>query len=89
MPAYRIKGSLTAVILCGASERFQCLNCGTILIPLSEPNAAGMIDARCEGNLIRVFERDLSEQSECIGIERRSGIQAATSIGANFSSYDY
>jgi hypothetical protein len=69
MPAYRIKSSLTAVILCGTSERFQCLNCGTILIPLSEPNAAGMIEARCEGNLVRVFERDLSEQSEYFEIE--------------------
>jgi hypothetical protein len=66
MPAYRIKSSLTAVILCGTSERFQCLNCGTILIPISEPNAAGMIEARREGNLVRVFKRDLSELSECI-----------------------
>ena len=28
-----------------------------------------MIEARCEGNLVRVFEKDLSEQSECIEIE--------------------
>lgn len=64
MHAYRINSSLTAVMLCGTSERFQCLNRGTILIPLSEPNAAGMIEATCEGNLVRVFERDLYEQSE-------------------------
>jgi hypothetical protein len=88
MPTYRIKSSLTAVILCGTSERFQCFNCGTILIPLSEPDAAGMIEARCEGNLVRVFERDLSEQSECIEIEKRSGSQAANSTGASFSAYD-
>jgi len=70
MAAYRINSSLTAVILRGTSERFQCLNCGTILIPLSEPNAAGMIEARCdEGTLVRVFKRDLSERSERIEIE--------------------
>jgi hypothetical protein len=69
MPAYRIKSLLTAVILRGTSERFHCPTCGSILIPLSQPNAAGMIEARCEGNLVRVFERDLSEHSECIEIE--------------------
>ena len=69
MPAYRIKSSLTAVILRGTSERFQCLNSGTILVALAEPNAAGMIEARCEDTLVRVFKRDLSEQSERIEIE--------------------
>jgi len=67
MPAYRIKSTFTAVILCGTRERFQCLSCGTILILLSEPNTAGMIEARWEGNLVRVFERDLSERSEYFG----------------------
>ena len=69
MSAYRIKSSLTAVILRGTSERFQRLDCGTLLFALSEPDAAGMIEARCEGTLVRVFKRDLSEQSERIEIE--------------------
>ena len=74
MPAYRIKSSLTAVILRGTSERFQCLNSGAILIALSQPNAAGMIEARCEGTLVRVFKRDLSEQSERIEVDRINAI---------------
>ena len=53
--AYRIKSSITAVILRGASERFQCLNGGSILIPMSGPDAAGMIEAKYEGDRVLVF----------------------------------
>jgi hypothetical protein len=72
MPAYRIKASLTAVILRGTHERLQSLNSGTLLIPLSEPNGAGMIEARCEGCLVRVFERDLFERSEPVELAAAS-----------------
>jgi hypothetical protein len=67
--AYRIKSSITAVILRGASERFQCLNGGSILIPMSGPDAAGMIEAKYEGDRVLVFKRDLTEACERIEIE--------------------
>ncbi len=69
MSAYRITNSITAMIRQGASERFKCLAGGSILFPISEPNAAGMIEARCESDLVLVFERDLDEASEQIEIE--------------------
>jgi hypothetical protein len=67
--AYRIRNSVTAVIRQGASERFKCLKGGSILFPISGPNAAGMIEARCENDFVLVFERDLDEASERIEIE--------------------
>ena len=67
--AYRIKTSITAVIRRGASERFKCLGGGSVLIPISEPNSAGMIEARYEDDFVLVFERDLDEASEKIAIE--------------------
>jgi hypothetical protein len=67
--AYRIKNSITAVIRQGASERFKCLNGGSILFPISGPDAAGMIEARYENDYVLVFERDLDEASERIEIE--------------------
>ena len=67
--AYRIKTSITAVIRRGASERFKCLDGGSVLIPISEPNSAGMIEARYEDDFVLVFERDLDEASEKIAIE--------------------
>lgn len=70
--AYRIKSSITAVIRQGASERFKCLNGGSIVVPVSGPNAAGMIEARYENDCVLVFERDLDEASERIEIEAAS-----------------
>jgi len=72
MLAYRIRNSITAVIRRGASERFKCLNGGSILVPISGPNAAGMIEARYENDLVLIFERDLNEASERIEIEAAS-----------------
>ena len=69
MSAYRIRNSITAVIRQGASERFKSLVGGSILFPISGPNAAGMIEARCENDFVLVFERDLDEASEHIEIE--------------------
>jgi hypothetical protein len=67
--AYRIRNSITAVIRQGASERFKCLNGGSILFPISGHDAAGMIEARYENDYVLVFERDLDEASERIEIE--------------------
>jgi hypothetical protein len=70
--AYRIRDSITAVVRQGASERFKCLNGGSILFPISGPDAAGMIEARYENDVVLVFERDLDEASERIEIEAAS-----------------
>ena len=72
MLAYRIRNSITAVIRRGASERFKCINGGSILFPISGPNAAGMIEARYENDSVLVFERDLDEASERVEIEAAS-----------------
>ena len=53
----------------GTSERLKCLDGGVIVIPLSRPNGAGMIEAHCENQLVVVFERDLDEASDQIEIE--------------------
>ena len=67
--AYRIRTSITAMIRRGASERFKSLDGGAILIPISGPNSAGMIEARYENDSVLVFERDLDEASEQIELE--------------------
>jgi hypothetical protein len=67
--AYRITGSVTAVILRDARERLECLHGGSILVPISAPNAAGMVEATCEGNPVWVFARDLDEGCERIDLE--------------------
>jgi hypothetical protein len=72
--AYRIRNSVTAVIRQGASERFKCLEGGSIVFPISGPNVAGMIEARCENDFVLVFERDLDEASERIEIEVASAV---------------
>jgi hypothetical protein len=69
MSAYRINNSITAVIRRGARERFKCLDGGSILFPISGPNAARMIEARYENDIVLVFERDLDEATEQIEIE--------------------
>jgi hypothetical protein len=69
MSAYRINNSITAVIRRGAGERFKSLDGGSILFPISGPNAAGMIEARYENDVVLVFERDLDEATEQIEIE--------------------
>ena len=70
--AYRIRDSITAVVRQGASERFKCLKGGSILFPISGPDAAGIIEARYENEFVLVFERDLDEASERIEIETAS-----------------
>jgi hypothetical protein len=67
--AYRIKTSITAVIRRGASERFKCIDGGSVLFPISGPDSAGMIEARYDNDHVLVFERDLDEASEQIEIE--------------------
>ena len=68
-PGYRITQSITIMVERGRSEVFRSLERGSILIPKSEPNAAGMIEAAYEGDYILVFERDLEEASEPIQVE--------------------
>jgi hypothetical protein len=67
--AYRIRNAITAVIRRGASERFKSLEGGSILFPISGPNAAGMIEARYENDFVLVFERDLDNATEEIKVE--------------------
>ena len=64
--AYRITSSITAVTRQGTGERLQTLNPGSIVIPTSRTDFAGMIEATCDGNWVRVFARDLDERSELI-----------------------
>jgi hypothetical protein len=63
---------MTAVIYQGTRERLLTINAGSILTALSETDAAGMIEAVCDGNRVRVFERDLEERSERVEFEVQS-----------------
>jgi hypothetical protein len=67
--AYRIKSSITALIVRGDRERLHCLKVGDLLIPTSEPDSAGMIMARFEQETVQVFERDLEEGCEPIELQ--------------------
>lgn len=68
-PSYRIKSPITAILCNGTSERLHCLNRESILVLSSEPDAAGMIEAKWEGSRVRVFERDLFDRAEEIDID--------------------
>jgi hypothetical protein len=66
MPEYRVTFSLTVVVRRGSRERIMSLAPGRILIPQSAADAAGMIDATCNGHRMRLFQRDLMEKAERI-----------------------
>ena len=67
--SYRITSWLTAVICQETRERLQTLNPGSIVILTSATDAAGMIEATCDGERVRIFARDLAERSEPIPAE--------------------
>jgi len=67
--AYRIRNSITELVRRGTGERLQCLSNGSVLIATSEPNRAGLVEAKWEGTLVWVFERDLAEGSEPVEIQ--------------------
>lgn len=55
---------MTVVVRRGSRERMLSLAPGKILIPQSTVDAAGMIDATCNGHRMRLFQRDLMEKAE-------------------------
>ncbi len=67
--AFRLTGTITALIANGSRERLGCLERGSILIPTSDRDRAGMIAALCDSLFVRVFDRDIQEQAEHIEIE--------------------
>jgi hypothetical protein len=67
--AYRIKNSITALILRGNRERLHCLKVGDLLFPMSGRDSVGMIMARFEQETVQVFERDLEEGCEPIELQ--------------------
>ena len=75
--AYRIKSSITALILRGDRERLNCLKVGSLLIPTSGPDSAGMIMARFDQEIVQVFERDLEEGCEPIELQMAKPASAA------------
>ncbi len=75
--AYRLTGTITALIAKGSRERLGCLAPGSILIPTSNSDTAGMILALCDSLFVRVFDRDIQEQTEHIEIETLDPFEAA------------
>src|ERR1700730_16842884 len=63
-PAYRLISSTTVVVRRATRETLQTLDPGSILIPTSATDVAGMIEATCDGDRVRIFARDLDERSE-------------------------
>ena len=66
IPVYRVTFSMSVVVRRGSRERIVSLAPGKILIPQSTADAAGMIDATCDGHRMRLFQRDLMERAERI-----------------------
>ncbi len=62
--AYRVKVSMAAMVPVGSHERLLTLDPGSVVMPVSGVSAAGMIDLMHDGQVIRVFERDLFERSD-------------------------
>lgn len=71
--AYRVKASMVAMVPIGSRERFRSLGSGSVVVPISEIGAAGMVEMLYDGILIRVFERDLFERSEPFEFDSASG----------------
>ena len=67
--AYRLTNSITAAVRNGNREKLQSLKAGSVLIPTSEPDRAGMVQATWGDLPVLVFRRDLEECSECVEIE--------------------
>jgi len=65
MLGYRITFSMMAVRP-GSHELIRPLPRGVILVPTSSVDGAGMIEAICGENRVRVFQRDLIERAERI-----------------------
>jgi hypothetical protein len=61
---YRVKTPMVAVILRETKERLECLDSGSLVIPTSDVDSAGMLTAQCDGTFVRVFQRDLFERTE-------------------------
>lgn len=72
--AFRTKSLITVVILHGDHEKLECLKAGTLLIPTSGPDAAGIVTARFGQSIVLVFERDLEEACELteLGVAKSS-----------------
>jgi hypothetical protein len=67
--AYRLTGSITALLINGSRERLGSLSPGSILIPTSDTDTAGMIAGLCNNRPVRVFDRDIQERTEEIRVE--------------------
>jgi hypothetical protein len=76
LSAHRITGSVVAVVCQGAREKLACLNVGSILIPTSQPDRAGMIEATCEDVTVRIFRRDLEERAVEIAAQELGSLTA-------------
>jgi hypothetical protein len=66
MSVYRVLRSITAVLHRGTSERFKIIDGGSVLVSVSPPNAAGMLEVRFGDEFVMVFKRDLDDASERI-----------------------
>ena len=66
---YLVTFSMMALLRHGSRERVLALAPGKILIPESTVDAAGMIDATCNGHHVQIFQRDLMERAERIPLK--------------------
>ena len=61
--AYRLTDSVMAVVCKETRKKLERLNAGSILIPTSPVDSAGMIKATCQGLTVFIFRRDIEERS--------------------------
>ena len=60
---YRLTNAVMVVVCRGTRGKLELLNAGSIIIPTSAADSAGMIEATCEGLPVIIFARDLEERS--------------------------
>ena len=60
---HRLTNAATVVVCRGTRRKLELLNAGSIIIPKSAADSAGMIEATCKGLPVIIFARDLEERS--------------------------
>jgi hypothetical protein len=77
LPTYRVMSSITVIVVRGGRRKLHSLRIGTLLIPTSEPDSAGIIEATFDHEIVQVYTRDLEECCDRIELEAAKGARAS------------
>ena len=71
--AHRITFPIAAVVREGTREILRTLPPGCVVTLTSETDCGGMIEGICDGQQVRVFQRDLEERARRVELEAKTG----------------